>query len=136
MHCIPTLCTYTYTHHPTLRMRTDDDGVVVGDEQLAVDVDELSDEASLQLCMGPHTGKGDVVHPLVVHWKGVRVRIRGCVYCTCVVICALCFVCVCVYVSLTLLLQLGDDGEFPSDHGSVESRICRMLRSVLLSGQV
>lgn len=47
--------------------RTDDDRVVVGDEHLAVDVDELCDQASLQLGVSAQTGEGDVVHPLIVH---------------------------------------------------------------------
>lgn len=47
--------------------RTDDDRVVVGDEHLAVDVDELRDQASLQLGVRAQAGKGDVVHPLIVH---------------------------------------------------------------------
>lgn len=49
---------------------TDDDCVVVGDEHLAVDVDELRHQASLQLSVSPQARKGDVVHPLVVHWAG------------------------------------------------------------------
>lgn len=48
---------------------TDDDGVVVGDEHLAVDVDELGDRPPLQLGVGPQTGDGDVVDPLVSHWE-------------------------------------------------------------------
>lgn len=48
---------------------TDDDSVVVSNEHLAVDVDELGDQLSLQLSMSPQTGDGDVVHPLVSHWK-------------------------------------------------------------------
>lgn len=47
---------------------TDDDCVVVSDEHLAVDVDELRHQATLQLRVGPQAGEGDVVHPLVVHW--------------------------------------------------------------------
>lgn len=47
---------------------TDDDRVVVGDEHLAVDVDELRDQASLQLGVSPQASEGDVLHPLVVHW--------------------------------------------------------------------
>ena len=54
---------------------TDDDCVVVSDEHLAVDVDELSYQAALQLGVRPQTGEGDVVHPVVVHWgrKGIEV---------------------------------------------------------------
>lgn len=47
---------------------TDDDCVVVSDDHLAVDVDELCDQPSLQLSVSPQTSKGDVVHPVVVHW--------------------------------------------------------------------
>lgn len=47
---------------------TDDDCVVISDEHFAVDVDELCDEASLQLCVGPQTSEGDVVHPLIIHF--------------------------------------------------------------------
>lgn len=49
---------------------TDDDGVVVSDEHLAVDVNELCDEASLQLSVSPQASEGDVIHPMVVHWRG------------------------------------------------------------------
>lgn len=48
---------------------TDYDGVVVGDEHLAVDVDELGDQLPLQVSVSPQAGDGDVVHPLVSHWK-------------------------------------------------------------------
>lgn len=51
---------------------TDDDRIVVGDEHLAVDVDELGDQTSLQLSVSPQTSEGDVVHPLVVHWETDR----------------------------------------------------------------
>lgn len=51
------------------RRFTDYDGVVVGDEHLAVDVDELGDQLPLQLSVSPQTSDGDVVHPLVSHWK-------------------------------------------------------------------
>lgn len=47
--------------------RTDDDRVVVSDEHLAVHVDELRDQASLQLGVSAQAGEGDVVHPLIVH---------------------------------------------------------------------
>lgn len=50
------------------RSRTDDDRVVVGDQHLAVDVDELGDQLPLQLGVSPQTRDGDVVHPLVSHW--------------------------------------------------------------------
>lgn len=49
---------------------TNDDCVVVSDEHLAVHVDELRHQASLQLRVSPQAGEGDVVHPLVVHWAG------------------------------------------------------------------
>ncbi len=48
---------------------TYDDRVVISDEHLAVDVDELCDQASLQLSVSPQPSEGDVVHPLVVHWQ-------------------------------------------------------------------
>lgn len=48
---------------------TDDDGVVVGDEHLAVHVDELGDQPPLQLSVSPQTTDGDVVDPLVPHCK-------------------------------------------------------------------
>lgn len=47
---------------------TDDDCVVVSNEHLAVHVDELRHQASLQLRVSAQAGEGDVVHPLVVHW--------------------------------------------------------------------
>lgn len=37
-----------------------------------MDVDELRDQASLQLGVSPQAGEGDVVHPLVVHWGEKR----------------------------------------------------------------
>lgn len=46
---------------------TNNDCVVICDEHLAVDVDELCDQASLQLSVSPQTSEGNVVHPLVVH---------------------------------------------------------------------
>lgn len=55
---------------------TNDDRVVVSDEHLAVDVDELRDEAPLQLGVSPQTGEGDVVHPLVVHWETEKGEVR------------------------------------------------------------
>lgn len=48
---------------------TNDDGVVVSNEHLAVDVDELCDQASFQLSVSPQSSKGDVVHPLIFHYK-------------------------------------------------------------------
>lgn len=39
-----------------------------------MDIDELCDQASLQLGVCPQTSKGDVVHPLVVHWGGEEGR--------------------------------------------------------------
>ena len=55
--------------HRVIKELTDDDGVVVGDQHLAVHVDELGDEFPLQLGVSPQAGDGDVVHPLVSHWK-------------------------------------------------------------------
>ena len=55
---------------------TDDDGVVVGDEHLAVDVDELRHQLPLQRRVGPQTSDGDVVHPRVAHWEERRRRKR------------------------------------------------------------
>ncbi|TNN33572.1 hypothetical protein EYF80_056269 [Liparis tanakae] len=49
---------------------TDDDRVVVGDEHLAVHVDELRHQPTLQLRVSPQAREGDVVHPMVVHWEG------------------------------------------------------------------
>lgn len=57
---------------------TDDDCVVVSDEHFAVDVDELCDQASLQLSVSTQAGDGDVVHPLVVHWRG-KCKILHCI---------------------------------------------------------
>lgn len=48
---------------------TDDDGVVVRDEHLAVNVDELSHQFSFQVSVSPETSEGNVVHPLFSHWK-------------------------------------------------------------------
>lgn len=48
---------------------TDDDGVVVGDQHLAVDVDELRHQLHPQLSVSPQAGDGDVVHPLISHWN-------------------------------------------------------------------
>jgi len=56
---------------------TDDDGVVIGDEHLAVDVDELGDQLPLQGGVGPQARDGDVVHPMVPHWEGGRRREGG-----------------------------------------------------------
>lgn len=55
---------------------TNDDCVVVSDEHLAVDVDELCDEAPLQLSMSPQASEGDVVHPLVVHWETAKDQMK------------------------------------------------------------
>lgn len=55
---------------------TDDDRVVVSDEHFAVDVDEFCDEASLQLRVGPQTGEGDVVHPLIIHFMKTQENTR------------------------------------------------------------
>lgn len=51
---------------------TNNDGVVVGDEHLAVDVDELGHQFSLQISVSPQTGDGDVVYPLISHWNKNR----------------------------------------------------------------
>lgn len=48
---------------------TDDDSVVVGDQHLAVDVDELRHQLPPQLSVSPQAGDGDVVHPLISHWN-------------------------------------------------------------------
>lgn len=103
---------------------TDDDYVVVDDEHFAVDVDELCDQASLQLGVSPQAGDGDVVHPLVVHWRG-KCQILHCIttendmrsntFPTLKVSKSL-ILCV-----LTLLFQLGDDRVFPSYHGPEEA---------------
>lgn len=54
---------------------TDDDGVVIGDEHLAVHVDELRHQLCLQLSVSPQTNDGDVVHPLVPHCERQPVRV-------------------------------------------------------------
>lgn len=97
--------------------RTDDDRVVVGDEHLAVDVDELRDQASLQLGVRAQAGKGDVVHPLIVHcgWvtrqtalaKKKKKKSQFSHF----------FFITCRPCGPTFLLQLGNDGVFPPDHG-------------------
>lgn len=55
---------------------TDDDGVVVGDQHLAVDVDQLSDQRPLQVGVRPQAGERDEVHPLVPHCKHDRPESR------------------------------------------------------------
>src|SRR4029434_8758663 len=51
---------------------TDDDGVVIGYEHLAVDVDELCHQAPFQFSMCAQSSKRDVVHPLVIHYKNKK----------------------------------------------------------------
>lgn len=60
---------YIYIRFGFLEAFTDDDGVVIGDEHLAVHVDELGDQLPLQLGVRPEAGDGEVVDPLVPHWK-------------------------------------------------------------------
>lgn len=91
--------------------RTDDDRVVVGDEHLAVDVDELRDQASLQLDVRAQASKGDVVHPVIVHcgWVKRQTALGKNPFSQVFITCRPC--------GPTFLLQLGNDGVFPPDHG-------------------
>lgn len=52
-----------------LFLLTDDDGVVVGNEHLAVHIYQFSHQLSLQLSVGPQTPKRDVIHPLIPHCR-------------------------------------------------------------------
>lgn len=56
---------------------TDDDCVVVGDEHLAVHIDELGDQLPPQLGVSPEAGDGEVVYPLVSHWNEQQPNISG-----------------------------------------------------------
>lgn len=58
-----------FNSYTQLKLLTDDDGVVVRDEHLAVDIDELSDELPLQISVSPQTSDGDVVYPVISHCK-------------------------------------------------------------------
>lgn len=44
---------------------TNDDRVVIGNQQLAVDIDELSDQFSFQLCIRSEPTEGNVIDPLI-----------------------------------------------------------------------
>lgn len=76
-----------------------------------MDVDELRDQASLQLGVRAQAGKGDVVHPLIVHYRWVKQTASGktAVFSG--------FFITCRPRGPTFLLQLGNDGVFPPDHG-------------------
>lgn len=52
-----------------LFLLTDDDGVVVCNEHLAVHIYEFSHQSSLQLSMGSQTSKRDVIYPLIPHCR-------------------------------------------------------------------
>lgn len=58
--------------HGTAHTLTNNNRVVISNEQLAVDIDELGDQVPLQLCVCSQATKRYVIYPLIANCKSER----------------------------------------------------------------